>query len=294
MISATFPYQKKLQSVLGLEMAYVEAGSGDPIVFLHGNPASSYTWRNVIPHLEGFGRCIAPDLIGMGDSAKLPNSGPGSYSFVEHRRYLDALLEQLGVHERVIFVMHDWGASFGFDWARRHPTSVRGLAYVEANVRPLTWDDFPEFVQQGVQMLRGEAGEQLILEENIFVDKFLPPAVLRGLTDEEFAEYRRPFVLSGEGRRPMLAFAQQIPINGEPADVAEVYAAYARWLEQSPIPKLFINCDHPAAILSGALRDYCRTWPAQTEVTLHAFRWPQEDCPDEMGQAIASWLQTLG
>lgn len=294
MISATFPYQKKRQPVLGLEMAYVEAGSGDPIVFLHGNPASSYTWRNVIPHLERLGRCIAPDLIGMGDSAKLPNSGPGSYSFAEQRRYLDKLLEQLGVRERVTFVMHDWGASLGFDWARRHPASVRGLAYVEANVRPLTWDDFPQFVQQGIQMLRGEAGEQLILEENIFVEKFLPPSVLRGLTDEELAEYRRPFALPGEGRRPMLDFARQIPINGEPADVAEIYEAYARWLEQSPIPKLFINCDHPAAILNGALRDYCRTWPAQTEVTLRAFRWPQEDCPDEMGQAIASWLQTLG
>ena len=294
MISATFPFQKKRQPVLGQEMAYVDVGSGDPIVFLHGNPASSYTWRNVIPHLEALGRCIAPDLIGMGDSAKLPNSGPGSYSFVAHRRYLDALLEQLGVRERVTFVMHDWGASFGFDWARRHPDAVKGIAYIEANVRPFTWEDFPEFVRLGIQALRGEAGDQMILEQNIFIERFLTSAILRSLTDEELEEYRRPFLEPGEGRRPMLSFPRQIPINGEPADVAEIYEAYARWLEQSPIPKLFINCDHPAAILSGALREYCRTWPAQTEVTLQTSRWPQEDCPDDVGQAIAGWIQSLG
>jgi haloalkane dehalogenase len=293
MISATFPYQKKRQLVLGQEMAYVEVGSGDPIVFLHGNPASSYTWRNVIPHLEGLGCCIAPDLIGMGDSEKLPNSGPGSYTFVEHRSFLDALLDALGVDEHVTFVMHDWGASFGFDWARRHPDSVKGLAYIEANVRPFTWQDFPEFTQRGLQMLRGEAGEQMILEQNFFIERALPPTILRGLTDEEMAQYRRPFIEPGEGRRPMLTFPRQVPINGEPADVAEIYQAYARWLEQSPVPKLFINCDHPSALLNGALREYCRTWPAQTEVTMHAFRWPQEDCPDEVGLAITNWLQAL-
>jgi haloalkane dehalogenase len=293
MISATFPYQKKRKHVLGREMAYIEVGSGDPIVFLHGNPASSYTWRNVIPHLEGLGRCIAPDLIGMGDSQKLPASGPASYTFVEHRSFLDALLDELEVHEQVTFVMHDWGASFGFDWARRHPASVKGLAYIEANVRPFTLEDFPEFTQRGLQMLRSETGEQMILEQNFFIERALPPTILRGLTDEEMAQYRRPFIEPGEGRRPMLSFPRQVPINGEPADVAEIYQAYARWLEQSPVPKLFINCDHPSAILTGTLREYCRTWPAQTEVTMHAFRWPQEDCPDELGSAIANWLRAL-
>lgn len=293
MISAAFPYQKKRQRVLEREMAYVEVGSGDPIVFLHGNPASSYTWRNVIPHLQGLGRCIAPDLIGMGDSEKLPNSGPHAYTFVEHRRYLDAFLDALEVNEQVTLVMHDWGASLGFDWARRHPDSVKGLAYIEANVRPFRWEDFPEFTQRGLQMLRSEAGEQMILEQNFFIEQALPPTVLRGLTNEELAQYRRPFLEPGEGRRPMLTFPRQVPINGEPADVTEIYEAYDRWLEQSPVPKLFINCDHPAAILNGAARAYCRTWPAQTEVTMHAFRWPQEDCPDELGQAIANWLQAL-
>jgi haloalkane dehalogenase len=293
MISAAFPYQKKRQVVLEREMAYVEVGSGDPIVFLHGNPASSYSWRNVIPHLQGSGRCIAPDLIGMGDSEKLPDSGPHSYTFVEQRRFLDALLDELEVNERVIFVMHDWGASLGFDWARRHPEAVKGLAYIEANVRPFTWEDFPDFVQMGLRALRGEAGEQMILEQNVFIERFLPTATMRQLSDEEMAEYRRPFIEPGESRRPMLTFPRQVPINGEPADVAEIYAAYARWLEQSPVPKLFINCDHPAAILKGALRDYCRTWPAQTEVTMQTSRWPQEDAPDELGQAIKQWVQTL-
>jgi haloalkane dehalogenase len=293
MVEAKLRYQKKTASVFGHRMAYIEVGVGDPIVFLHGNPASSYTWRNVIPHLEGLGRCIAPDLIGMGDSEKLPNSGPSSYTFVEHRRYLDALLEALSVTERVTFVMHDWGASFGFDWARRHPASVKGLAYIEANVRPFTWEDFPAFVQQGVQTLRGEAGTPLVLEQNIFIERFLPASILRGLTDEEMAEYRRPFLEPGEGRRPMWAFPRQLPINGEPAEVTEIYEAYARWLEQSPVPKLFINCDHPSAILQGDLRAYCRTWPAQTEVTLQTSRWPQEDAPDVTGQAIATWLKGL-
>jgi haloalkane dehalogenase len=293
MSSTPFSAQKKRQAVHGMEMAYVEVGTGDPIVFLHGNPASSYTWRNVIPHLEGWGRCIAPDLIGMGDSAKLPNSGPGSYTFVEHRRYLDALLDALQVREGVTFVMHDWGASFGFDWARRHPDAVKGLVYIEANVRPFTWDDFPEMVQQGIRGLRGDAGEQLVLEQNVFIERFLANSILRGLTNEELAEYRRPFLEPGEGRRPMLAFARQIPINGEPTEVAALYDAYDTWLEQSPVPKLFINCDHPSAILTGALREYCRTWPAQIEVPLQTSRWPQEDRPDDVGQAVVNWLQAL-
>ena len=291
MSSATFPYQKKRKRVLGREMAYVEVGSGDPIVFLHGTPTSSSLWRTILPYVQGSGRILAPDLIGMGDSKKLPNSGPASYTFVEHRSFLDALLDALGVNEQVTFVMHDWGASFGFDWARRHPNSVKGLVYIEANVRPFTWEDFPEFTQRGLQMLRSEAGEQMILEQNFFIERALPPTILRGLTDEEMAQYRHPFIEPGEGRRPMLIFPRQVPINGEPADVADIYEAYGRWLEQSSVPKLFINCDHPSALLNGAAREYCRTWPAQTEVTMHAFRWPQEDCPDELGQAIANWLQ---
>jgi haloalkane dehalogenase len=297
MISATFPYQKKRQEVFGQEMAYVEVGQGDPIVCLHGNVTSSYLWRNVIPYLEGLGRCIAPDLIGMGDSDKLPNSGPDSYTFVEHRRYLDALLASLDVNERVTLVLHDWGSALGFDWANRHRDAVKGIAYMGAHVRPYTWDDFTAIVGRSMRRYRSEAGEPLVLEQNFFVEVALPGGVLRGLTAEEMAHYRRPFVEAGEGRRPILTWPRQLPINGEPADVDKIFAAYAQWLEHSTIPKLFINCDpqtHEAGmVLTGALRAYCRTWPAQVEVTVQGIHFPQEDSPDEVGQALAQWLKTL-
>jgi haloalkane dehalogenase len=273
-------------------MAYVDVGSGDPIVFLHGNPTSSYLWRNVIPHLQGLGRCLAPDLIGMGDSAKLPNSGPTSYTFIEHRRYLDALLEALGVNERVTLVVHDWGSALGFDWANRHRTAVKGIAYMEAIVRPRSWNDWPESAQRTFQMLRSEAGERMILDENFFVETQLPRMVLRGLTDAEMAEYRRPFAEPGEGRRPTLTWPRQIPLDGEPADVTAIVQAYAEWLAHSSVPKLFINGE-PGAALSGALREFCRTWPAQTEVTVRGLHYLQEDAPDEIGQAIATWLKAL-
>jgi haloalkane dehalogenase len=297
MISATFSYQKKRQKVLGQEMAYVEVGSGDPIVFLHGNVTSSYLWRNVIPYLEGLGRCIAPDLIGMGDSDKLPNSGPDSYTFVEHRRYLDALLAALDVNERVTLVLHDWGSALGFDWANRHRDAVKGIAYMGAHVRPYTWDDFTAIVGRSMRRFRSEAGEQLVLEQNFFVEVALPGGVLRGLTTEEMAHYRRPFIEAGEGRRPILTWPRQLPINGEPADIDKIFSAYAQWLEHSTIPKLFINCDpethEEGMVLTGALREYCRSWPAQVEVTVRGIHFPQEDSPDEVGQAIARWMKTL-
>jgi len=273
-------------------MAYVEVGTGDPIVFLHGNPTSSYLWRNVIPHLEGAGRCIAPDLIGMGDSAKLPESGSGSYTFVEHRRYLDALLAALGVNERVTLVLHDWGSALGFDWANRHRDAVKGIVYMEAIVQPRTWNDWPEATRRIFQALRSEAGEQMVLEQNFFVETLLPRAVLRRLTDEEMAHYRRPFAEPGEGRRPMLTWPRQIPVDGEPVDVAEIVNAYAVWLAHSTVPKLFINGD-PGATLTGALREFCRKWPAQIEVTVRGLHYLQEDSPDEIGRAIATWMQAL-
>src|SRR5262249_20655723 len=215
MISAAFPYQKKRRQVLGSEMAYVEVGEGDPIVLQHGNPTSSYLWRNILPYLQPLGRCIAPDLIGMGDSAKLPDSGPGSYTFAEHRRYLDELLDRLGVRERVSFVVHDWGSALAFDWANRHRAAVKGIAYMEALVRPFTWADFPAQARPMFEALRSPAGEAMVLEQNIFVERALPGSVLRQLTDDEMAEYRRPFEEPGEGRRPTLAWPRQIPIDGQ-------------------------------------------------------------------------------
>jgi haloalkane dehalogenase len=288
--SVTSP--KQHQEVHGRRMAYVESGIGDPIVFVHGNPTSSYIWRNVIPYVSSLGRCIAPDLIGMGDSDKLPDSGPSSYTFVEHRRYLDALLDKLGVRDRVTFVLHDWGTALGFDWANRHRDSVRGIAYMEALVRPSSWADFPAEARPMFEALRSPAGEAMILEQNMFVEAALPGSILRKLTEDEMAEYRRPFREPGEGRRPMLTWPRQIPIDGEPADVDSIVRSYSAWLATSTIPKLFIKGE-PGAILSkGSIVDFCRAWPAQKEVTVSGIHYLQEDSPDAIGRSIAEWLQS--
>lgn len=291
MISAAFPYEKKRQQVLGLEMAYVDEGQGDPIVFLHGNPTYSYVWRNIIPYVQEFGRIIAPDLIGMGDSQKLPNSGPDSYTFVEHRRYLDALLEALDVRERVTFVGHDWGAAQAFDWARRHPDVVRGIAYMEAVAEVTSWSEMPEVARQRFQAMRSVQGEKMVLEQNAFIEFNLPATVLRTLTEEEMNAYRRPFAEPGEARRPSLSWPRQLPIEGEPADVTEIVTASGQWLSHSPVPKLFIQAV-PGTKTPQQYELY-RTWPAQTEVSVRGHHTPQEDSPDEIGQAIASWLQHL-
>jgi haloalkane dehalogenase len=292
MISPDERYPKKRTEVLGVEMAYVDVGSGDPIVLQHGNPTSSYLWRNVIPHLEGLGRCIAPDLVGMGDSAKLPASGPDRYTFVEHRRYWEALLEQLGVRENVTLVIHDWGSALGFDWARRHPDALRGIAYMEAIVRPLTWDEWPEPARKTFQGFRSPAGEAMVLEKNVFVERVLPGSVLRELGEAEMEVYRRPFREPGEDRRPTLTWPRQIPIEGEPADVVAIASDYAEWLAKSPVPKLFIDAD-PGAILIGAQREFCRSWPNQREVRVRGSHFLQEDSPDEIGRAVADWLKGL-
>jgi haloalkane dehalogenase len=295
MISAAFPYQKKRQRVLGIEMAYVEVGEGDPIVLLHGNPTSSYLWRNVLPHLQPRGRCIAPDLIGMGDSDKLRDSGAGSYRFVEHRRYLDALLEALDVREGVTFVVHDWGSALGFDWANRHREAVKGIAYMEAIVQPQGWDHWDKLnMRPALKSLRSEAGEAMILQDNFFIEKILPGAILRTLSAEEMAEYRRPFAEPGEGRRPTLTWPREIPIEGCPADVAAIAAVYANWLATSDVPKLFLKAEPGLLIADGANLDFARRLPAQTEVTVAGLHFLQEDSPHEIGRAIVDWMGTLG
>jgi haloalkane dehalogenase len=294
-ISAGFPYQKQRQQVLGRKMAYVDVGVGDPIVLLHGNPTSSYLWRNVLPHLQSLGRCIAPDLIGMGDSDKLPDSGPNSYRFVEHRRYLEALLEALGVRERVTLVIHDWGSALGFDWANRHREAVKGIAYMEAIVGPQHWDHWDKFgMRAALQALRSDAGEAMVLQDNFFIEQVLPKAILRTLSAEEMAEYRRPFADPGEGRRPTLTWPRQIPLDGDPADVAAIAAAYSEWLATSSVPKLFIKAEPGGILAGGALVDFARSFPAQTEVTVAGVHFVQEDSPDEIGRAIADWMRKLG
>lgn len=295
MISARSKYEKQRRKILGRQMAYVEVGQGDPIVFLHGNPTSSFLWRNVLPHLEPLGRCIAPDLLGMGDSDKLPDSGPGSYRFVEHRRYLDVLLESLDVRERVTLVIHDWGSALGFDWANRHRDAVKGIAYMEAIVRPQGRDHWDGMnMRLLLEALRSEAGEQMVLEDNFFIEKILPGAILRTLAAEEMEEYRRPFVTPGEGRRPTLTWPREIPIESNPADVTAIVAAYGEWLATSDVPKLFLKAEPGALLAGGANLETARSWPTQTEVTVAGVHFVQEDSPDEIGEAIASWIGTLG
>ena len=293
MPSADERYPKQHAQIHGSSMSYVDIGQGDPIVFLHGNPTSSYLWRNVMPHVEGRGRLIAPDLIGMGDSDKLEDSGPDRYRFVEHRRYLDGLLDALGVVDNVTFVIHDWGSALGFDWANRHRDSVRGIAYMEAIVKPLTWDEWPPPVKPVFQGFRSPAGEKMILEQNAFVEMVLPGAVLREMSEDEMSVYRRPYTEPGEGRRPTLTWPRQIPIEGEPEDVVAIVEEYGEWLAQSDLPKLFVNAD-PGAILRGSARDFCRSWPNQTEVTVAGSHFIQEDSPDEIGTALANWLNQTG
>lgn len=274
-------------------MAYVDRGGGSlTFALLHGNPTSSFLWRGVIPHLTPLGRCVAPDLIGMGDSDKLPDSGPGSYAFVEHRRYLDGLLEELDLGDRVVLVVHDWGSALGFDWARRNPDRVAGIAYMEAIVRPLTWGEWPEGARNAFQRLRSPEGEELILEKNFFVERILPSSVLRDLSEAEMEEYRRPFAEPGEARRPTLTWPRQIPIEGEPEDVVEIAEGYAQWLAVSDVTKLFVNAD-PGTILTGAQRETCRSWPNQAEVTVPGLHFIQEDSGDAIGEAIADWARQL-
>lgn len=283
---------KKYVSVNGKRMAYVELGEGDPIVFQHGNPTSSYLWRNIMPHLEHQGRCIALDLIGMGDSDKLDRVGPNSYRYVEHRAFFGGALEALGINENVTFVVHDWGSALGFDWANRHREAVKGIAYMEAIVRPITWEEWPEPVRKLFQGFRSEAGETMVLEKNVFVERVLPGSILRDLSEEEMAVYRRPFETPGEDRRPTLTWPREIPIDGEPADVVEIVGNYAEWMAANDIPKLFVNAN-PGAILIGPQRDFCRGWKNQVEVTVRGSHFIQEDSPDEIGRAISDWLQTL-
>jgi len=294
-ISEVMPYQKRFLEVSGHAMAYVDAGHGNPIVFLHGNPTSSYLWRNILPYLQPAGRCIAPDLIGMGDSQKLTRSGPGSYTFAEHRHYLDGLLASLGIERNVTLVVHDWGSALGFDWANRHRDAVHGIAYMEAIAQPVTWDQwFGRTASRAAaqtrtffEKLRSPEGEQMVLDDNLFVEYLLPRRVLRTLTGAEMDAYRRPFREPGEDRRPTLTWPRQLPIDGEPADVCEIVASYGRWLAASPVPKLFINAD--PGIISAGERAFCRSWPNQAEVTVPGLHFLQEDSPSQIGQALASW-----
>jgi haloalkane dehalogenase len=287
------PYAaKKFADIDGRRMAYIDEGAGGSIVFQHGNPTSSYLWRNVMPHCAGLGRLVACDLIGMGDSDKLSPGGPDRYTYAEQRDYLFALWDKLDLGDKIVLVLHDWGSALGFDWARRNASRVAGLVYMEAIVAPLTWADWPERARGAFQGFRSPGGEDMILEKNMFVERILPGSILRKLADEEMAEYRRPFAAPGEDRRPTLSWPRQIPIDGEPADVVAVVEDYSAWLAKGEIPKLFINAN-PGSILVGRQREVCRTWPNQSELTVPGLHFVQEDSPDEIGQSIAAFLRRI-
>lgn len=288
-IRTEMTYSKRYVTVHGHRMACVDTGSGEAIVFLHGNPTSSYLWRNVMPHLEACGRLIAPDLIGMGDSDKLADSGPDSYRFVEHRRYLDALLDALDLGDAVTFVAHDWGSAFAFDWARRYPERVRGIAHMESMVAPLTWTDLPESMRPLFEGFRSETGEEMVLTNNTFVEQLLPGAIQRALDHAEMTEYRRPFAKPGESRRPTLTWPRQIPLDGAPEDVHAVIETYSSWLRTSEIPKLLIRAE-PGAILRDRTLAIARSFPNQQETSVAGIHFIQEDAPDDIGEAVRDWL----
>ncbi len=282
---------KKSLTVFSKTMSYVEMGHGDPVVFLHGNPTSSYLWRNIMPRLEDTGRLIAPDLIGMGSSDKLDDSGPNRYHLKEHQKFLDEFLDQCDVKNNVVLVVHDWGSALGFDWARRHAECVKAIVHMEAILRPINWDEFPEVVRPLFQKFRSDAGEELILKNNSFVEQVLPGAILRDLTQEELDNYRAPFAHAGEDRRPTLTWPRELPIEGEPADVIAVVEAYGQFLQQSDIPKLFINAK-PGALVKGTISDFARTFKNQQEVTVRGAHFIQEDSPEEIADAIADFLKS--
>jgi len=292
MISAKFTYKKKYKEVLGREIAYVDLGEGDPIILIHGNPTSSYLWRNVIPELDGLGRIIVPDLIGQGDSEKLPVSeGPERYNFQVVYDYLCGLFEVLGLINKITFVIHDWGSGLGFHWAKNHPNAVKAIAYMEAIVRPVNWDEWPENSRGIFQGFRSKKGEDLVLNRNMFVEGVLPSAVLRQLSNEEMENYRAPFK-TPDDRQPTLNWPRQIPISGEPDHMVELVTEYSKWMMKNEIPKLFVNAD-PGSILTGQQREYCRKWPNQTEVTVSGVHFIQEDSPLQIGREITKWLRNF-
>ena len=286
------PYgQLQFRDVNGKQMAYVDEGQGDAIVFQHGNPTSSYVWRNVMPHLQGLGRLVACDLIGMGGSDKLDPSGPDRYHYAEQRDYLFALWDALDLGNNVTLVLQDWGSVLGFDWANQHRDRVRGIAFMEAVVTPRTSSDVPSDFREVLERLRSPAGEQMVLQQNLFVETVLPSGIQRRLSEEEMDHYRAPFANPGEDRRPTLSWPRNIPIDGEPADVVAVVNDYGSWLAKSDVPKLFINAE-PGFVVRGRIRELIRTWPNLTETTISGIQYVQEDSPDEIGTAVAEFVRT--
>ena len=282
-------WNKKYIDVLGKQIAYVEMGEGDPIIFQHGNPTSSYLWRNIMPQLQSLGRCIAMDLIGMGDSEKLEDKGNMTYSYDTHKKYFDGFLDAIGVESNATLVIHDWGSALGFDWANDFPQKVKAICYMEGIVQSMEWEDWNEDAKGIFQGFRSPAGEEMILEKNLFIEAVLPGSILRKLSDAEMNEYRRPFN-DKKSRRPTLDWPRQIPLENDPPEICRIVDSYSQWMAENNIPKLFINAE-PGAILIGKQREFCRTWKNQKEVTVKGSHFIQEDSPNEIGNAIFDWLK---
>ena len=279
-------------NVNGKRIAYDRTGQGSPIVFLHGNPTSSYLWRNIVPHLESVASCYVFDLIGMGDSDKLDKSGPDSYGFEEHFEYLDQAINEVITDDKITLVLHDWGSALGFHWAFKNQDRVNGIAYMEGIVKELKWEEWNEQSRGLFQAMRSDAGEELILEKNIFIEKILTGSIIRDLSHEELETYREPFNQPGEDRRPMLSWPRQIPIEGEPKNVCKIVSEYSDWMSKNNMPKLFINAE-PGAIIQGPVRDFCRSWNNQIEITVKGIHFIQEDSPNEIGSAIQEWYEKI-
>mgnify|MGYP001351790144 FL=1 len=284
-------WNKKYIDVLGKQIAYVEMGEGDPIIFQHGNPTSSYLWRNIMPQLQSLGRCIAMDLIGMGDSEKLEDKGNMTYSYDTHKKYFDGFLDAIGVESNATLVIHDWGSALGFDWANDYPQKVKAICYMEGIVQSMEWEDWNEDAKGIFQGFRSPAGEEMILEKNLFIEAVLPGSILRKLSDAEMNEYRRPFN-DKKSRRPTLDWPRQIPLENDPPEICRIVDSYSQWMAENNIPKLFINAE-PGAILIGKQREFCRTWKNQKEVTVKGSHFIQEDSPNEIGNAIFDWLKGI-
>ena len=284
-------WDKKYIDVLGKQIAYVEMGEGDPIIFQHGNPTSSYLWRNIMPQLQSLGRCIAMDLIGMGDSEKLEDNGNMTYSYDTHKKYFDGFLDAIGVESNATLVIHDWGSALGFDWANDYPQKVKAICYMEGIVQSMEWEDWNEDAKGIFQGFRSPAGEEMILEKNLFIEAVLPGSILRKLSDAEMNEYRRPFN-DKKSRRPPLDWPRQIPLENDPPEICRIVDSYSQWMAENNLPKLFINAE-PGAILIGKQREFCRTWKNQKEVTVKGSHFIQEDSPNEIGNAIFDWLKGI-
>ena len=286
-------FDKSSVNIDGQKLAYIDVGEGTPIVMLHGNPTSSFLWRNIIPHLNDLGRVIVPDLIGHGDSDKLPVSmGPDRYTFENTFKYIDKLLNELEINQDITLILHDWGSALGFYWAMKNPEKIKAICYMEAIVSPINWSDWPEQARGIFKGFRSAKGEDLILKRNMFIEAVLPSSIIRKLTKDEMDEYRKPF-LNENDRQVTLNWPRQIPIEGEPSHMFRLVTSYAEWISNDgDIPKLFINAD-PGSILIGNQREFCRGWKNQTEVTVNGLHFIQEDSPHEIGEAISSWMRNI-